>query len=1008
MRQSYSLLLVVVLLLCCGNTASADLVGWWSFDESAGTVAADVSSSTNQHDAALLGAATFAPGEGQFGGAMWLDGSTGTFAEVLDHADVEFLDNESFAISMWYKRDGVENDQGLITKGYQDAPRDPGGYYLLQTRLDGFTIDSREGAGANPRSRVDDNSDVSHGDNQWHHFVVVRDSTAGELRLYVDNQSDPQVHDMVAAGTGDWAMGVHDQTLVFGDHNDRYTQGYFDDIAIWKGNALTTTQIDTLFTTGVDALVNNSLVWDNGGPGEWADLRWLDAGTPGNTTNALLNASNTATIDVGFVGTPVVREAFSLTVDNGSVAVKDGSTLNVVSSVAFAPGTSLSLGSGASLAVGQSGTIGDMQIATTATIDVGGGLAISSLSDGGAAATLIKTGVGTAQLAAVSAVAGSKLKVDAGTLVVTGNAAGVGSADFVLNGGVMQLDGIDVLGAAPDGAVGNWRFEEASGITAVNTANPGVNEGTMVLMDDSNRVPGKIGNALAFDGAEEYVQISQDVGLPIYNNGTDNAYSIAMWVKGGPQSDRRVFAEASTTGTTQLFNVGVNNSGESLKMFIRTDGGGANPNKATNGSAFDDIWHHIVWVDEDGAGKVYIDGVLDSQTFNYTRGTLTSLDTTTIGAILRGDPTGATHHFNGLIDEVYVYNEALTAAEIYDMGASEAILPTTDVTVSASSTLDVNATVAELGALALNNGILTVSGGQTSFTGTTLADGDVRVGLALETPTDLGNALTGSADLTFAVAGTGTTQIVDSYTAGPSNEIAFAGTSMTGATIEAANGNTVIVGTTPWAGSTEALLSGGRMTITPDISEIAPVVPAGALSQYTFDSAATPGADVTGNAHDLELMRQAAYTASGKYGGALLLDGDGDYAIDADAGDYLNGLPELTVAMWINLEGDPPFDKGFWEMKDNGNSDLWGARYDANGDGSNQVIKTGMTLDTSPGNNSNDDQYVSSDFVQTTDWQHVTLTWKDGEGMKLYLDGIEDGPATREMVNTSGVLAQID
>ena len=75
---------------------------------------------------------------------------------------------------------------------------------------------------------------------------------------------------------------------------------------------------------------------------------------------------------------------------------------------------------------------------------------------------------------------------------------------------------------------------------------------------------------------------------------------------------------------------------------------------------FDDTWHHIAWVDENGGARLYIDGLLDGGDFNYTRGTM-ALDTTSIGGILRAAPS---HFFTGQIDDVQIYNRALADVEI--------------------------------------------------------------------------------------------------------------------------------------------------------------------------------------------------------------------------------------------------------------------------------------------------------------------------------------------------------
>ena len=51
-----------------------------------------------------------------------------------------------------------------------------------------------------------------------------------------------------------------------------------------------------------------------------------------------------------------------------------------------------------------------------------------------------------------------------------------------------------------------------------------------------------------------------------------------------------------------------------------------------------------------------------------------------------------------------------------------------------------------------------------------------------------------------------------------------------------------------------------------------------------------------------------------------------------------------------------------------------------------ELIK--MDLPTSGG----DQEIESSNNVQTTDWQHIALTWESGKGFEMYINGVLDKP----------------
>ena len=136
-------------------------------------------------------------------------------------------------------------------------------------------------------------------------------------------------------------------------------------------------------------------------------------------------------------------------------------------------------------------------------------------------------------------------------------------------------------------------------------------------LDSANLTPGQLGNALAFSGGQ---YAARNGGMPIYL--TTN-FTVSLWVNGFPQIDARVFAEGSTLSGLPLFTIGTDNAGAtpSADVFIRTDSGGIpiNHRKSTR-PVFDGAWHHLVWVDQNGKARLFIDGVPDETDFSYTRG----------------------------------------------------------------------------------------------------------------------------------------------------------------------------------------------------------------------------------------------------------------------------------------------------------------------------------------------------------------------------------------------------
>jgi len=185
--------------------------------------------------------------------------------------------------------------------------------------------------------------------------------------------------------------------------------------------------------------------------------------------------------------------------------------------------------------------------------------------------------------------------------------------------------------------------------------------------------------------------------------------------------------------------------------------------------------------------------------------------------------------------------------------------------------------------------------------------------------------------------------------------------------------------------------------LTPDL--IVPAEPdaAGLLTHLRFDEGAgTIAADASGNGRDGTLVRDPQWVA-GKVDGALQFR-QGSHVLDDDAEDYLNGLEALTVCMWIK-SNVVDTDQGVLICHDpSGVDETITVRYDSSGSSSNgtNLLKVAVT------STGDVQQLESSSNVQTTEWQHICMTWQSGALLRLYVNGIEDTPTGRNNPNNTG------
>ena len=127
---------------------------------------------------------------------------------------------------------------------------------------------------------------------------------------------------------------------------------------------------------------------------------------------------------------------------------------------------------------------------------------------------------------------------------------------------------------------------------------------------------------------------------------------------------------------------------------------------------------------------------------------------------------------------------------------------------------------------------------------------------------------------------------------------------------------------------------------------------------------------------------------------------NGDLLENTTIANIINGLSEFSIYIIIKSD-DTNTDQGFLDSENpDGADEIICMRYDASGanTGRNNLIKCGMQGNT-PNN-----QVESTSNTQTNQLQCLTLTWKQGERINLYIDGILNESSNNTLNSTmSGV-----
>ncbi|MBC2709783.1 MAG: LamG domain-containing protein [Desulfosarcina sp.] len=212
----------------------------------------------------------------------------------------------------------------------------------------------------------------------------------------------------------------------------------------------------------------------------------------------------------------------------------------------------------------------------------------------------------------------------------------------------------------PDDTISLWQLEEAGGSTYMDGF--GDNDGTGNA--DPTAATGTVNGAQNFDGATTGIDVPAS---STFNWAETDSFSIELWVNtvnAGAPGGTQVFMGRydANQGTGMQWWVGFDTNGYA-RLYLN-DGASSVVSITGATSLSDGNWHHVVAVRNGTTDEniLYADGVVQDAAASqaFSRGFGSGESELNIGWLNR--PTF--YHFNGLIDEVALYDRVLTPAEI--------------------------------------------------------------------------------------------------------------------------------------------------------------------------------------------------------------------------------------------------------------------------------------------------------------------------------------------------------
>jgi len=239
--------------------------------------------------------------------------------------------------------------------------------------------------------------------------------------------------------------------------------------------------------------------------------------------------------------------------------------------------------------------------------------------------------------------------------------------------------------------VGWWRFDEGSGNTTKDYSGL-ENNGTLLDSNTTNAdgntpptwVDGMYGKALNFDGLDDYVNVSNSISQIFDAN---KSFTICVWIKplSDPLTDGHNYTVVGEWQVALSYKI-YNSTNSYVGLEGEWNNTGWNGAKYILSASLSSEWHYLCGEYDGDNITLFLNGTKIAELNNTGYNTRLANDIH-IGAWLYPEP----ECFNGTIDEVRIYNRALTAQEInssYYPPLQVEVYPRSEVSVISSEKLD--------------------------------------------------------------------------------------------------------------------------------------------------------------------------------------------------------------------------------------------------------------------------------------------------------------------------------
>jgi L-ascorbate metabolism protein UlaG (beta-lactamase superfamily) len=202
----------------------------------------------------------------------------------------------------------------------------------------------------------------------------------------------------------------------------------------------------------------------------------------------------------------------------------------------------------------------------------------------------------------------------------------------------------------------HWKLDETEGSVAHDSADD--NDGTLHNNPAWQPSGGKVDGALQFNGADNYVS------TPSVLDPVDGSFSIFAWVN-GDAAGQVIISQTDGTGTGATWLGTEQSQGKLMTGLVPPRSGRfVTPPLVSEFTITDGLWHHVGFVWDGSLRYLYADGTEVARDAATLAPLISADGNLYIGA---GKDLDVASFFSGLIDDIRVYNQALSAEEIEEL-----------------------------------------------------------------------------------------------------------------------------------------------------------------------------------------------------------------------------------------------------------------------------------------------------------------------------------------------------